>query len=721
VRFPNQLIYNIIKIMKRPVEPNVLGVYLGHDLGACLLRGGEVACAIEEERLNRFKHGRPNELAGLWGHYAGKFGYFPWASVSYCLEQSGLTIDEIDLVCVGDDLWAAPAKETIASVIPIRDKGKVVYVSRPEGAAHHYHHALGAFCGSAFDNSAVLVVDADGNSTATGYEAESGYLFKNRLSDSSDIFKNRYQSSEYPRAGLGWMYEQVSVLLGFSNTRLFLADAGKTMGLSSWGDPYAILDPWVSYDGYKLSFDGFNHWLAEHGFIQRLWDRGSGLIKKGSEPQKFARDIAAKVQLEVESAILHLAKQLRSAVETDNLCIGGGVALNSVANGKIAASGLFRSVYVQPAANDGGQAIGLAYHGHNMLCGYSPMLEDSSVRAIRSTWNESRGTPHIPTLPMRDAYVGRCYTTDDVHSLLGACGMHMETFESEAVLCRAAAMELAAENVIGWFQGRSEIGPRSLGHRSILGNPAGAHMVETINARVKFRELFRPFAPSVLRERAAEVFDLSYESPYMLFVVDVRPSWRNKVPAITHVDGTARVQTVDGDVDPLYHGLISEFERATGIPLVLNTSFNLRGMPIVETPFDALSCFLSTDMDSLYLGLVKVVQPPLNLIYPRLSDGWTVDERQGAAGCDLVFSSPNAERRVKLPKNAPCAWLKTIVRTGYNDSVADLVNRSGEPDHATARGLLQILVREGAVTIRIGRVIFGDRNPGLHWWQSPKS
>lgn len=676
---------------------------------------------IEEERLNRFKHGRPNEVAGLWGRFAGKYGYFPWASVTYCLEAADLSLENVDLVAVGDDLWAAPAKDTIAAIIPIKDKDKVVYIDRPEGAAHHFHHALSAYFGSPFDEAAVLIVDADGNSSATGYEAESGFYFQGRQGQHLEVFKNRYTSPGFPRAGLGWTYEQVTILLGFANPKIFLADAGKTMGLSSWGKPQPEFQPWIRYNGFSLDFSGFHKWLCDRGFDRRLSVRHEGLATFTEEVMDYAKDVAYKVQVEIEQAVLHLATELYRKTGSKNLCLAGGVALNSVANGVIATKGPFERVFIQPAANDAGQALGLAFHGHLLLTGETPMsggvAAAKAVSRYRTRVSESR--PEIR--PMSDAYLGRSYTASEIQCLVRMSGLKHVEFSDDEALVRDAAKELAARNIVGWFQGGSECGPRALGHRSILANPDRQEMVDVLNRRVKFREAFRPFAPSVLAEKAAEVFELSGESPYMLLVVPVREHWRNRVPAITHIDGTARVQTVTPQSDPLYYGLIKAFEEITGVPLIINTSFNLRGMPIVESPLDALQCFLFTDMDCLYLGRTKVHRPDASALFPSFSMNWEILESTAGNGeKNILFKRCSSEIRLHgMPE-----LLAILSRTDAGKSLRAAYE---EVEQAADSGALaplseivcrvQELVRRGALCLHVGKLTFAELDTGLHWWQ----
>ena len=550
---------------------NILGVYAspGHDMAACLLQNGGVSYAIEEERLSRVKHSLPNAVRNLWPSYSGCFGYFPWAAVCYCLDSAGLAIDDLDAIVV-------PAYSTaaFARIVPIRDKTKIIVADERQRVTHHFTHALSAFFASDFDDAAVLVVDRDGSHLPShGCEAESGYVFEGRSGAFRDVFKNWYPNGD--DAGIGWMYEVVSSALGFVNTHIgYLADPGKTMGLAPYGMPVESLSSqWVHAQEFRLDLRGFATWFHSLGIdkIARFEDRTRALIQEDSNIPAYAKDLAFKVQAELEQAILALCVELHKKTGKKNLCLAGGVALNSVANGLISAKGPFDNIFIQPAAGDNGQALGLAYYGH---------LKLASKCSIK---------------PIADAFGGRTYSDEEIESVLKRAGVEYHLLKDDTALAADAAAALARGHIVGWFQGGSEYGPRALGHRSILADPRSSTMKDRLNRRVKFRESFRPFAPSVLRHRAKDIFELNHDSPYMLLVAPVRVEWRAKVPSITHVDGTARIQTVDPAVDARYAHLIETFANMTGIPLVLNTSFNLRGMPIVESPLDALQhSFLPT-------------------------------------------------------------------------------------------------------------------------------
>lgn len=657
---------------------NVLGIYTNHDLGACLLRNGRVEVFIEEERLNRIKHGLPGDVRDLWPRFSNQFGYFPWASVRYCLEAAGLGLDDLDAVVLDD-----PAA---ANVLPLKDRSRIIIPDSPVGGEHHYMHALSTFFASSFDRAAVLVIDGSGSKLNGMFEAESGYLFENRRGDYRDIFKNRYPTGDLIHSGLGFTYEYVTTIVGFVSRLGYLADAGKTMGLAPYGKDYAdFSEPWFETDGFNIDFTPFKRWLKQSGMIKRIdfASKERALIQSDSHPGQYAADLAFKVQTEVERAMLHLVETLHKAVDTENLCLAGGVHLNSVANGLIARQGLFPNIFIQPAADDTGQALGLAYYGHQVLL--------------------QQGRTDQLLQPMPHAYGGRTYGDHEIGALIENSGLDFELMETTELAAQTAAADLAEQKFIGWFQGGSEVGPRALGHRSILADPRHSEHKDQLNARVKFREGFRPFAPSVLIEESSTVFDMQGESPYMLQVVPVRPDWLDQVPAITHVDGTARVQTVNRNVSPIYHQLISAFYAKTGVPVVLNTSFNLRGMPIVESPEDALRCFLYTDLDCLYLGRYRISQVNPDQLFLSLAPGWRLVVEESSKDADwreARFVHPN-EKAIKVKPFADgVGFCKAI---NGERSLREICQMIGQEEflpllHGYAKGLL----RAGVLALRVG-------------------
>ncbi len=669
---------------------NVLGIYTGHDQAACLLRDGEIACLIEEERLTRVKHGLPKSVRSLWAEFGGRFGYFPWASLAYCLDAASLGIDDLDLLVLPEDAHGTG----MAMNLPVKDRRKILVSDEPAGGAHHYRHALSAFFASPFERAAVLVIDGDGSINAQGYEAETGYLFKERKGKWTEVFKNRYPVGGMPsglRGGLGWTYDYVSAVLGFVNTRIaYLSEPGKTMGLAPYGkrNP-GHGDRWIGCDGWKLDFKGFHDFFIASGLVDLVSfeNRDRALVRNENAIGQEPKDLAWKVQNELEQAILHLATRLHAETGAKDLCIAGGVALNSVANGILLRKSPFERIFIQPAAADNGQAIGLAYEGHLKVGDKKPIV------------------------PIRHAFGGRPYAREEVQALVKSSGLPVKELKDDESLAKDAASELLAGRFIGWFQGGSEYGPRALGHRSILADPRGPGVKDHLNARVKFREPFRPFAPSALKERASEVFDLAAESPYMLLVADVRPEWRERIPAITHVDGTARIQTVDKEVDPLYHRLISEFAQQSGVPLVLNTSFNLRGMPVVETPRDALRCFLATEMDALYLGPFKLSRPEPSRVFPYAAQGWKfVIENEIGWGSQAVrarYESSDGKKKVQVT-NAVFATACAAFDGKRSFLEALTMALQGQRPDAAAMSvglqLLQGLMRQDVLRVRVGSI-----------------
>ncbi|HMJ10914.1 MAG TPA: carbamoyltransferase C-terminal domain-containing protein, partial [Polyangiaceae bacterium] len=517
------------------------------------------------------------------------------------------------------------------------------------------------------------------------------------------VFKNRYAAAREVRHGLGWMYHAVSNVLGFGGSSVETCDAGKTMGLAPYGRPaVGLLEPWIQVRELTLDFSGFERWLRGSGWLP------AALCLPGSRPFSMdgdeftgaAADLAYKAQIELETALVALARALRERSGAPALCLAGGVALNSVANERIRAEAGFDDVFIVPAAHDAGQALGLAYYGHLAL----------RARAQGSSFPRSLRNPEAfdgsSIVPIVHAYGGRTWDPEGIEALLEASGLDYLRCDSVARAGEHAAAAIASGKIVGWFQAGSEYGPRSLGHRSILADARDASMKDTLNQRVKFREAFRPFAPSVLERAAGEVFELEGASPYMLRVVRVRPAWRERVPAITHVDGTARVQTLSAAANPALHGLVSAFERLTGVPLVLNTSFNLRGMPIVESPWDALHCFLFTDMDGLYLDRFYVPAPdPAKLVF-SINEGWSLALQHGLDTTDpatLVTRSPRGKTHshpVSLRTAALLAELDDV------RSLSDLSASAGTAERERLLTDLQALGRSACLRLRTGRLYF---------------
>jgi carbamoyltransferase len=565
----------------------ILGLNAYHgDAAAALVVDGELVAAAEEERFNRIKHS------------AG----FPALAARWCLEDAGIEPGELDHVAIARDPRAnagAKARRLLTrppSLSYARARaGNAVRVgttgvrsalaealgqpvkARAHAVEHHRAHAASAFLVSPFDEAAVLSLDGFGDFASALAATGRG----NRLEVTGRVL--------FPHS-LGIFYTALTQWLGFPH----YGDEGKVMGLAPYGDPephLPLMRRIVHTDAglYTLALEYFTHHTRG---VEMTWAEGSPAIGRifsdrlvaelgqaraaGEELSTRHNDVAAALQARLEEVVLELAESLAASSGSRNLCLAGGVALNAVANGRILPETPFEDLYVQPAASDSGTAVGAAFH----------------------VWNEVLDRPR--RFVMRHAYNGPEYGDEAVEAALAAAGAEGERFEDEA-LFPAVAERLAAGEVVGWFQGRMELGPRALGNRSILADPRRTEMKDVLNARVKHREPFRPFAPSVRAEATGDWFSQSYPSPFMVLVYDVLPEKRELVPAIVHVDGTGRLQTVEEADNPRYYRLISEFERLTGVPILLNTSFN-ESEPIVMSPADALETFAKTRIDLLVLG-----------------------------------------------------------------------------------------------------------------------
>ncbi|MEV6113576.1 carbamoyltransferase C-terminal domain-containing protein [Streptomyces sp. NPDC052109] len=531
----------------------VLGINaLFHDPAAALVLDGRVVAAAEEERFSRRKHGKRPVPFSAWE--------LPEHSARWCLEQAGVTPSDLDAVAYSydpqlalpaaelglHDPWdhlrqeyARRAPEFLAEALPGLDADKVRFVP------HHVAHAASAGQASPYPDCAVLVLDGRGEcgSHLAGRYAnrELTVLGTQRLPDS-----------------LGLFYEDLTEHLGFLRS----SDEFKVMALASYGRPCLVdrLREYVRPDG-------------RGGFRARPvpWPSLVPPRAPGSPWTQEHADAAASAQACLEEVLLGLVRWLHDRTGDEVLALAGGVALNCVANTRLHREGPFRRIWVQPAAGDAGTALGAALHVAN------------AKEAVEA----------MPT-----AALGRGWSDAELRAWLERAAVPYEEPED---IAESVAEELAADGIVAWFQGRSEYGPRALGHRSLLAHPGHAGNLERLNA-VKGREEFRPVAPMVLAERAADLFDGPLPSPYMLFVHDVADEWRERIPAVVHVDGTARIQTVDRADEPLVARLIDGFERRTGLPVVVNTSLNTAGRPMVDDPRDALECFGSAPVDLLALG-----------------------------------------------------------------------------------------------------------------------
>lgn len=543
-------------------RPELPSTFL-HDGAAVLVRDGRVIAAVEEERLNRIKHSNK----------------FPSQSIQYCLEAAGVELKDVDRIAfyateaycnaMLERLFVSQPSDAMDARLLLRtmlgqEFGTEVDPSRISFVSHHQAHAVSAFAMSGFEQSLVLAIDGGGD------------FLSGLVAIGAGTEVNLLQS--FPESNsLGLFYLETIRYLGYS-----LFDEYKVMGLAPYGDPAP----------YRNLFEQFYD-LSEDGCYRLYLDRiGPALVRniqvrqKGMPFTQQHRDVSASLQEALERIVFHILKHYREATGMNRLCLAGGVAHNCTVNGKLLYSGLFDDIFVQPAAHDAGCALGAA-----LMASHEGGRPAPRERLQDVFWGPDLGTEHAVELEL-NAWAG-----------------HLDIERSDDVSGRAADW-MASGAVIGWVQGRSEFGPRALGNRSILADPRPAANKDRINAMVKKREGYRPFAPSVLAEDAPEYFDLpasETEFPFMNFVVRVRDSKRDSLGAITHVDGTARLQTVSRTSNPTYWSLIDEFKKRTGIPVLLNTSFNNNAEPIVDSVADAVATFLTTELDALVVGpfLVK--------------------------------------------------------------------------------------------------------------------
>jgi len=586
-----------------------------HDSAAALIEDGRIVAAAQEERFTRRKHD-PG---------------FPHNAVAYCLAEAGIAADALDHVVFYDKPFLKFERllETYIALAPrgfrsfkmsiplwLREKLFQKNLLRSELAKfsedfdtgkllfceHHLSHAASAFFPSPYDDAAVLTMDGVGEWATTSAAIGSG----NRLEITQEIY--------FPHS-LGLLYSAATYYTGFK------VNSGeyKVMGLAPYGEPKyenLILDHLIDLkpDGsFRLDMSYFDYCT---GFTMTN-DRFAALFgqpvrKPDQLLTPFHMDVAASIQAVLDEAVLRLTRSLAKQTGSRNLCLAGGVALNCVANGKVLRDGHFDNIWIQPAAGDAGGAVGSAL---------------AACHLFRGQPRKASGADG-----MSGAYLGPGFAQAEIERRLTAAGAKFDVLGADEMI-ETTAQALAGQQAVGWFQGRMEFGPRSLGARSILGDPRSPAMQKNLNLKVKYRESFRPFAPAVLREDVAEWFEHSSDSPYMLIVADVRADKRrqmtaeeqalfgidklnvarSEIPAVTHVDYSARIQTVHADTNPLFHRLLRRFKALTGCPILVNTSFNVRGEPIVCTPEDAFRCFMGCELDLLVVGncvLRKTAQDP---------------------------------------------------------------------------------------------------------------
>jgi carbamoyltransferase len=608
---------------------NILGISaFYHDSAAALVRDGDIVAAAQEERFSRKKHD----------------ARFPQHAIRYCLRQAGLDLSQVDHIVFYDKplvkferlletylAYAPRGFRSFLSAMPVwlKEKLYLKHLLRSELAAlggvkedalppllfteHHQSHAASAFFPSPYEKAAVLCLDGVGEwATSTLWQGDG-----NRLAPLWEI--------DFPHS-IGLLYSAFTYYTGFK------VNSGeyKVMGLAPYGEPkYVdhilehILD--IKEDGsFHLNMDYFNYTTGLTMTNGRFHELFGGPPRKPESPlEQRHMDLARSIQEVTEEVVLRLGRTVQKETGNDYLCLAGGVALNCVANGRLIREGPFKGVWVQPAAGDAGGALGAAL----------------------AIWHEYLGNPRRPGAPldgMKGAYLGPAYGNDEIRTYLDSIGAKYQYLGDEELFPRVAEI-LAAENVVGWLQGRMEFGPRALGGRSIIGDPRSVRMQSVMNLKIKYRESFRPFAPSVLYERVSDCFEHQGPSPYMLVTAPVQEKLRiamtpeqqrlfgiaklnvprSSLPAITHVDYSARIQTVHQQTNPRYHALLKAFEAKTECPVLVNTSFNVRGEPIVCTPEDAYRCFMRTEMDYLVLEnylLAKVDQP-----VREQDDSWKIE------------------------------------------------------------------------------------------------
>jgi len=561
-----------------------------HDSAAALLKDGKVVAAVEEERFSREKNDDG----------------FPKQAINYCMKAAGISGSDLACVSFYDksvlkferllDNYIAVAPRGLRSfttVIPkwlhkrlwVKDeikkhlggyKGKIYF---PE---HHLSHAAYTFFTSPFNEAAILTVDGVGEWTTTSFGAAQG----SKIKLTNDL--------EWPHS-LGMFYSAFTYYLGFQVNE----GEYKLMGLSSYGKPKYydlimenLID--VKEDGsLRLNMKYFA-FTWDKVMINKKFEELFGIPRRteDAKTEQIHLDIGASAQLVLEEILLKMARHVHEKTGLRNLCLGGGVALNGVANYRLLKEGPFDRIHIPPSPGDGGSAIGCAAYAYYSILNNERIIETDTTKMISN-----------------NVYLGPSYSNDSIKSVLEFKKIPYKQYERQELLERTAKL-ISEQNVVGWYQGRLEWGPRALGNRSILADPRNAKMKDILNEKIKHRESFRPFAPSILEEHASEYFELDIPSPYMLLVAKVKKP--DKIPAVTHVDGTGRLQTVSRKANPLYYDLINEFYKLTGTPVIINTSMNVKGEPIVNTPSQGYAMLRKTEMDYLVMGNFLISKGDLN-------------------------------------------------------------------------------------------------------------
>ncbi len=541
-----------------------------HNPAVCLIKDGKLLWAIEEERLTRYKFAKMR----------------PQRAIKKCLELEGITLSDVDYIGYSwrpwnylwdETCWRIPRLfkrpvTTMYNLVQMQNfftshMHDLWYLKQQTGKKamaldHHKCHCAGTFLVSPFEHAAILSIDNRGEGVTT--------MFARGTGNKIEVLKKIYIQNS-----LGKIYSGLTYHLGFRPEY----DEYKVMGLASYGKPkyYELFKSIIKFDsdgGFKINGALCNVDLDGRPTEDLI--RIIGPMRHRGQPlTQDHMDIASSLQKVLEDAVLHLAEHLYRITGEENLCLTGGVAYNSVANGRLADEGPFKNIYIPPCVGDAGTSIGAAFYIYNTI----------------------QGKPREYVLDC--ASLGLEYTNEQIKEALDTCKV---AYRKEENIMQTTAKLLSEGNIMGWFQGKMEFGPRALGNRSILADPRRAEMKDLVNKYVKRREEFRPFAPSTLQEDIQTYFDTKYESPFMTSVCSVREEYRDKIPATTHFDGTARIQTVSRNTNERYWEMINEFKKITGIGVVLNTSFNVRDEPIVCSPLDAIGCFYSSGMDYLAIG-----------------------------------------------------------------------------------------------------------------------
>ncbi|MEG3898656.1 MULTISPECIES: carbamoyltransferase [unclassified Microcoleus] len=639
---------------------NILGISAYyHDSAAALIRDGEIIAAAQEERFSRKKHD----------------ARFPKNAIAYCLKEANIDLRELDRIVFYDKplvkferlletylAYAPQGFRSFVTAMPIWLKEKLylkTMLKRDLAAIancktnklpsllfteHHQSHAASAFFPSPFQKAAVLCLDGVGEWATTSVWLGDG----NELTPQWEI--------DFPHS-LGLLYSAFTYYTGFK------VNSGeyKLMGLAPYGEPKYV-DKILNYlidlkdDGtFRLNMDYFNYTVGltmTNKKFDELFE-GPPRQAEGKLTQR-EMDIAASIQVVTEEVVLRLCRTVKKELNVDYLCLAGGVALNCVANGRLLREGIFKDIWIQPAAGDAGGALGAALAiwyqycessrdvvaGDRTIANNNVEEKTEALSANQAVATVTKSTAHLTCRDqMRGSYLGPKFSDAEILEYLDAVKASYHRLDDAELMPQLAEI-LEQGNVVGWFQGRMEFGPRALGGRSIIGDPRNAKMQSVMNLKIKYRESFRPFAPSILAERVADYFEIDHSSPYMLLVAPVKSSLRipmtpeqeqlfgieklniprSEIPAITHVDYSARIQTVHKETNPRYYDLISHFEERSGCSIVVNTSFNVRGEPIVCTPEDAYRCFMRTEMD--YLVLENFLLPKSEQIPWKQDDAW---------------------------------------------------------------------------------------------------